>query len=182
MIPDVPAPDLDAWVPEATLAVSHVRRSPAPADRLWQAARGVNLDDTRLLGRLVRWRIPGVPPGATFEELFRSPPFVVLDQGELTLLSGIVGRIWTLRRDYPHLSDPDEFRAWSRPGTARVLFANWVTPSKDDGSLLRSETRVEAFGVQGRLGVTSVRPLIRAFHNLIATDAMAVALRRADLT
>ncbi len=41
-------------------------------------------------------------------------------------MSGIVGRIWTLRRDYPELRDPEEFRAWSTPGTARVVFANWI--------------------------------------------------------
>jgi hypothetical protein len=181
MIPDMPAPDLDAWVPEASLSVSHARRSAAPAGVMWRAAREVKLDDTRLLGRLVRWRIPGVPSATSFEGLFRSPPFAVLEEAELFLLSGIVGRIWTLRRDYPQLSDPDEFRTWHRPGTARVLFANWVQGSEDSGSVLCSETRVQAFGVQGRLGLASVRPLIRGFHSLITTDAMAAALRRAEV-
>jgi hypothetical protein len=96
-----------------------------------------------MLGRLVRWRIPGTPADISFDEMFRRPPFLVLDeQPEQALISGLVGRIWTLRRDYPQLTDPEEFRRWSTPGTARVLFANWI----EDGALV-SETRVEGFGV-----------------------------------
>jgi hypothetical protein len=180
MIPKMPSPDLDAWLPEPALTVSHARHSAAPAQSTWRAAREVSLADTRLLGRLVRWRIPGVPADATFEGVLRSPPFAVLEEAELALLSGVVGRIWTLRRDYPELADPEEFRRWRRAGTARVLFANWVQDGEGNGSVLRSETRVQAFGRQGRLGLAGVRPLIRGFNHLIATDAMAVALRRAE--
>ncbi len=138
------------------------------------------MSDTSLLGRLVRWRIPGVTPETGFDELFRNPPFTVLDQGELALVSGLVGRIWTLRRDYPQLSGAEEFRSWSEPGTARVLFANWAEPASPSGAMLRSETRLEAFGVQGRIGLASVRPLIRGFQNLVWSDAMAAAVRRAE--
>jgi hypothetical protein len=173
-------PELEAWIPRPALRVSHQRISTAPPDLLWRSARELRLADARLLGRLVRWRIPGVPSGASFEELFRSAPFTVLEESELSLLSGIVGRIWTLRRDYPALESPEEFRAWSQPGTARVLFANWVEAGPAGENVLSSETRIEPFGVQGRLGVASVRPLIRGFQQLIVTDAMAIALRRAE--
>ena len=173
-------PDLDAWLPRAGLCVSHRRQSTAAPDELWHSARSVRLRDTRLLGRLVRWRIPGTPADTTFDALFRDAPFAVLEEGELSLLSGIVGRIWTLRRDYPQLTSAAEFRDWSEPGTARVLFANWVEELPAGGSVLRSETRVEPFGAQGRIGLAGVRPLIRAFQQLIGTDAMGVAVRSAE--
>src|SRR6202022_4662251 len=95
----------------------------------WEAAQSVRVRDTRMLGRLVRWRIPGVPKDAPFDELFRSAPFTVLCEDDGVLVSGLVGRIWTLRRDYPKLTGVEEFRSWSEPGTARVLFANWVEPA-----------------------------------------------------
>jgi hypothetical protein len=167
-------------VPDPALLVRHSRASSAPRERLWEAARTVRLEDTRRLGRLVRWRIPGTPADIAFDELFRRPPFLVLEESEEALVSGIVGRIWTLRRDYPALESPEEFRAWSQPGTARVLFANWVEAGPAGENVLSSETRIEPFGVQGRLGVASVRPLIRGFQQLIVTDAMAIALRRAE--
>jgi hypothetical protein len=61
-----------------------------------------------------------------------------------------------------------------------VLFANWVAEDAERGASLHSETRVEAFGVQGRIGLASVRPLIRGFQQLIWSDAMAAAVRRAE--
>ena len=136
----------------------------------------MRLRDTRMLGRLVRWRIPGLAPDLAFDQMFRAPPFVVLsEEPGRALVSGLVGRIWTLRRDYPELRDPEEFRAWSTPGTARVVFANWI-----EEDALVSETRVDAIGVQGRLGVRAVRPLIRAFQNLIGSDGIAASVRLAE--
>lgn len=173
------APDLDAWLPEAAVRVAHRALADADPEHLWAAARETRLSDTRVLGRLIRWRIPGIAADTAFGELFCQPPFVVLEQGELWLLSGIVGRIWTIRRDYPQLVEPEEFRAWSRPGTVRVLFANWVERAPGEGVALCSETRVQAFGAQARIGLASLRPLIGGFQPLIRTDAMAVALRAA---
>jgi hypothetical protein len=175
------SPDLDTWLPDPALRVAHRRASSAPPERVWEAARAVRLSDTRMLGRLIRWRIPGTPADVTFDELFRSPPFIVLaDEDGRRLVSGLVGRIWTLRRDYPQLTDPGQFRDWSEPGTARVLFANWVEPSADGGAAVASETRVAAIGVQGLVGVAAVRPLVRAFQPLIGNDAMEAVVRRAE--
>jgi len=173
-------PDLDAWLPAPALQVSHRRAAGATEAALWEAARGVRLADTRTLGRLVRWRIPGVPADVTYDALFRAPPFAVLFEEERALVSGLVGRIWTLRRDYPALSEPDEFRRWAVPGTARVLYANWVEPAGPDRAALVSETRVGVEDRAGRLGLAAVRPLITAFSSLIGSEALAAAVRRAE--
>ena len=122
-------PDLDHWLAHPTIRVPHRRTASVGEAELWDAARTVRVADTRVLGRLVRWRIPGVPKSIAYDELFRAPPFMVLHEDDRVLVSGLVGRIWTLRRDYPALSGPDEFRSWSEPGTARVVFANWVEPA-----------------------------------------------------
>jgi hypothetical protein len=172
-------PDLDTWLPETTLRVSHRRESTASGEALWQAASAVPLADAGRLGRLIRWRIPGLEHSVTFEALFREPPFIVLDEGEHALVSGLVGRIWTLRRDYPQLESPQAFRDWSQRGTARVVFANWVEEN-DHGAALASEARVQGVGTQGRMGVAAVRPLVRAFQNLVASEGIAAAIRRAE--
>jgi hypothetical protein len=173
-------PQLDAWLPAPAVRVVHRREAIAAPERLWEAAQSLRLSETSLLGRLVRWRIPGVAPETRFDELFRNQPFTILSESRLALVSGLVGRIWTLRRDYPQLQDPHEFLSWSKPGTARVLLANWAEPAPAGGGVLRSETRVEAFGAQGRIGLASVRPLIRGFQGLVWSEAMAAAVRRAD--
>jgi hypothetical protein len=173
-------PNLDQWLAQPAVQIAHRRESSASPDRLWAAAKSVRLADTRLLGRLVRWRIPGTRLETTFDELFRCPPFVVLHEEERVLLSGLVGRIWTLRRDYPKLSQPEEFRSWSRSGTARVLFANWVTETDSGQAVLASESRVDTAGAQGRIGLAAVRPLISTFQNLVGSDGIEAAVRIAE--
>jgi hypothetical protein len=172
------APNLDDWLPKPSIRVSHRRATSASAERLWEAAQTVRLRDARRLGRLVRWRIPGLPPDLKFDEMFRAPPFITLhEEPGRVLVSGLVGRIWTLRRDYPELKDPEEFRTWHTPGTARVLFANWIEEGPTE---IHAEARVEAIGAQGRVGVAAVRPLVRAFGSLISSDGIDIAARRAE--
>ncbi len=173
-------PDLDDWLPDPAIRIAHRRASRAAPTRLWEAARKVRLADAGLLGRLVTWRIPGTRLGVSFDELFRDPPFRVLWEGEDGLVSGLVGRIWTLRRDYPQLSDSEEFQHWSQRGTARVLFANWVVTVDGGGAALMSETRVQAFGAQGRLGLAAVRPLVNAFQSRVGSDGIEAAVRVAE--
>ncbi|MHB8657787.1 MAG: hypothetical protein ACYC91_07495 [Solirubrobacteraceae bacterium] len=173
-------PQLDGWLAKAAIRITHARESTAPPDRLWEAARSVRLCDTALLGRLIRWRIPGTGPLLTFDELFRNPPFLVLEQDQTTLVSGLVGRIWTLRRDYPSLAHPDDFRDWSASGTAKVVFANWLEPMAGGVTKIAAEARVQAVGVQGRLGVAAVSPIISAFQNLIGSEGIAAAVRAAE--
>lgn len=174
-------PDLDNWLPSPALTVAHERTSSASPERLWECARRVRLRDTAVLGRLIRWRIPDTPAEIEFDRMFRSPPFIVLeDDRDGTLVCGLVGRIWTLRRDYPQLEEPDEFRAWAKRGTARVVFANWVAAGDDGRTVLASETRVAPVGRQGSLGVSAVRPLVSAFGHLIGSDGMEAAVRLAE--
>jgi hypothetical protein len=171
---------LDHWLERPTLRICHRRAANVEPAALWAAARSVCLADTRALGRLIRLRIPGVPLGTAFDELFRAPPFRVLYEDDGALLSGLVGRIWTIRRDYPALSGPEEFRRWSARGTVRVLFATWVEPVGDRAAALVSETRVAAVDRRARLGLLAVRPLVAASHNLIGSDGIEAAVARAQ--
>jgi hypothetical protein len=174
-------PDLDRWLADPTLRVVHRRESSASPEQLWGAACAVRLSDTARLGRLVRWRIPGTTPDISFDELFRSPPFIVLDGDQAgALVSGLVGRIWTLRRDYPQLSEPEQFQDWSTSGTVKVLLSNWIEPAEGARTALVSESRVLALGIQGRIGLGLVRPLIAAFGDLIGSDGIGAAVALAE--
>jgi hypothetical protein len=173
------APDLDKWLAKPALRVVHHRESSVSATELWRAAQEVRLSDTTVLARLVRWRIPGLPRNLGYDDLFRQQPFTVLEEGEYALVSGLVGRIWTLRRDYPELGSPQEFADWSKSGTARVVIASWAQ-ERDGGSVLTAEARVEPVGAQGRLGVAAVRPVVRAFQNLVGSEGISAAVRRAE--
>ena len=172
--------ELDAWLPDPAVRTHHRRTARATPDELWSAASGVRLADTRTLGRLVRWRIPGTPADLRFRELFAVYPFVVLAEGDGFSVSGLCGRIWTLARDYPRLSGPDEFAHWDHSGTVRVLFGHWVTDDGDGRSTIVSEARVEPVDTRAALRLRAVWAVVGRFERLIGAEPLPVAVRRAE--
>jgi hypothetical protein len=174
----VPPVDLDHWLADSSVRTSHRRESSAGEDELWASAGTVRLRDCRILGRLIRARIPGLRASLTFDELFRNDPFNLLEEGPAYSLSGLCGRIWTLRRDFTLLSRPAEFLAWHEPGTVRVLFAHWAEATAD-GSALVSEVRIGAVDRRAGLHVRELQPFIAAFEGLVAVEPLSVAVRRA---
>jgi hypothetical protein len=129
-------PDLDRWLSEPAVRTAHRRESSAAAEAVWRAAATVRLRDARLLGRLVALRISGTEPDMTFASMFRSPPFVLLEDGPAFALSGLCGRIWTVR-----------------------------------GELGRRAARY----------MRAFEPFIAAFQGLVGREALALAVRRAEL-
>jgi hypothetical protein len=171
--------DLDAWLPEPAIRTCHRRAAAAPAAELWDAAGALRVDATGPLGRIVGWRIPGLPPGETFRGLFAAPPFTVLAEGERWSVSGLVGRIWTLRRDYPRIAHAEAFASWSRSGTVRVLFAHWVV-EQDGGSALLSEARVAPVDRGAALRLRALWTVVGPWERLIGGEALARATRMAE--
>ena len=159
------------------MRTNHRRSSELGPEDLWRRATEVRLRDTRSLGRLVRWRIPGLRQDMTCHELFRGYPFVVLEEDERLLVAGLCGRIWTLARDYPRLESADEFRDWSEPGTVRVAFAHWVEPRDDGGADLVSEARVEPVDRSAALRMRALWTVIGRFERLVGGEALALAAR-----
>jgi hypothetical protein len=172
--------ELDAWLPDPAVRTRHRQVAAAGADTLWAAAAAVRLDETRTIGRLVRWRIPGTPAGETFRELLGRYPFTVLAEGDGWSVSGLCGRIWTMKRDYPRLRGAEDFRAWREPGTVRVLFAHWVEPAGAGHHALVSEARVAPVDRRGRLALRSLWVAVGAFERLIGAEPLALAVRRAQ--
>jgi hypothetical protein len=174
-------PDLDRWIADPQIRTRHRRVSAAGPDELWAAANAVRLDQTGTIGRLVRWRIPGVPWSQTFAGMLASDPFVVLDAGEHHAVSGLCGRIWTVARDYPELSGPDAFLAWDEPRTVRVVLAHWVQRDPDSGgTAIVSEARVAP---TDRLASARLRALwivVGPFERLIGAEPLALAVKAAE--
>jgi hypothetical protein len=171
---------LDDWLPDPQVRTRHRRAVAADPDALWHAAESVRVCDTPILGRAVRWRIPGTPSDSAYRDLFRSYPFTVLDEGERWSASGLAGRIWTLRRDYPHLHGADDFLDWDRPGTVRVLFAHWVEEGRGRGPALVSETRVKPVDRRAALLLRATWAATGQLERLIGGEALRVAARRAE--
>ena len=171
---------LDDWLPEPQVRTRHERTAKATPDGLWRAAETVQVCDAPVLGRIVRWRIPGTPRDMPFREMFQRYPFTVLAEGERWTASGLCGRIWTLQRDYPRIDSAEDFLAWDRPGTVRVLFAHWIEPASDGQAAIVSESRVQAVDRRAGLRLRALWTLIGRFERLIGAEALGVAASRAE--
>jgi len=171
--------DLDLWLPEPAVRTRHRRVARAAPEDLWAAASEVRLEQTRTLGRLVRWRIPGTTADQTYRGVLSSEPFTVLAEGERWSISGLVGRIWTVQRDYPRLADAEAFRTWDQPGTVRVLMAHWVQDT-GDGSALVSETRVRPVDRRAGLRLRALWSVIGHFERLIGAEPLRLAAAAAE--
>jgi len=172
--------ELDQWLPDPVIRSRHRRAADATPEALWEAAKTVRLEETRRLGRLVGWRIPGVEGSQTYHELFRAYPFNVLDESKDRLVSGLCGRIWTLARDYPRLNGPEAFADWDEGGTVRVAFAHGVSQLADGRAELWSEARVQPVDTSARLRLKAVWAVVGPFERLVGAEPLALAVRRAE--
>jgi hypothetical protein len=175
----MPLVDLDDWLAEPQVRSRHRLESAAEPAALWRAAQEVRLDETRSLGRLVRWRIPDTPADLRFAELLARYPFAVLDEGPQWSVSGLCGPIWTLARDYGTLEDAEDFHEWDRPGTVRVVFGHWVEESAE-GSAIVSEARVDPVDRFARLQLRALWLLVRRFERVIGAEPLPLAVARAE--
>jgi hypothetical protein len=171
---------LDCWLASPTVRIHHERTAKADADSLWAAAGRVRLRDTRRLGRLVRWRIPGLDPRLTYHDLFRSYPFVVLEEDDRLLISGMAGRIWTLARDYPRLERPEDFETWDARATVRVIFGHWVRDTGGGAAELVSEAWVEPVDRVAAIRLRALWSVLGPFQRLVGVEPLTLAARAAE--
>ena len=171
---------MDQWLPDYSVRTYHQRAATAEQDALWSAATSIRLADTRRLGKLVTWRIPGLHGSQTYHEVLRDYPFTVLEETGDTLVSGLCGKIWTLARDYPELADADAFASWDEPGTVRVAFAHWARELDDGRAALFSEARVQPVDTTARLRLKAIWAVLGPFERLVGAEPLELAARRAQ--
>jgi hypothetical protein len=172
--------DLDAWLPDPQVRTRHRRSAEAEAENLWHAAESVRLRDAPTLGRAVRWRIPGTSPDLSFRDLFRQYPFAVIAEGADWSISGMCGRIWTLRRDYPRIEGAEDFMSWDERGTDRVLLAHWIEPDGPGRSALVSEARIKPVDRRAGFRTRALWAVVGHFERLIGGEVLRIAAQRAE--
>jgi hypothetical protein len=170
---------LDDWLPQYAVRTYHRRAAATSPPALWAEATRIRLADTRRLGKLVSWRIPGVHDAQTYHELFRAYPFTVLHESATELISGLCGKIWTLARDYPRLATAQEFADYDERGTVRVAFAHWVTETPG-GAELHSEARVAPVDTHARVRLKAIWTVLGPFERLVGAEPLELAVHRAE--
>ncbi|MBW3573065.1 MAG: hypothetical protein KY467_18365 [Gemmatimonadetes bacterium] len=180
---------IDDHLPAADFAERHALRVHAPPERVYAAARRLDLGGSLLVRTLFALRsLPGVfarrsgrgerALGLTMEDLLRSG-FVLLDERpphEFVL--GLVGRFWTPAGGIERI-DPAEFAVFARPGMAVAAWNFTVLPT-DQGSLLATETRVRCTDNAARRSFARYWRVVRPFSGLIRMEALRAIRRTAE--
>ena len=128
----------------------------------------------------MRWRIPGTSSDLLFRDLFRQYPFTVIAEGTRWSVSGMCGRIWTIRRDYPRIEGADDFLTWEERGTVRVLLAHWIERDGPGQNAIVSEARIKPVNGQAGLRLRALWAVVGHFERLIGGEALRIAARRAE--
>jgi hypothetical protein len=172
---------LDNWLPKHNVRMRYARTSSASPAELWQAASEITLSDTGRMRRLIGWRLGkhAPPSDTTYRDLFRSGIFTLLEEGERFSVSGVAGRIWAPSGDYASFESGDEYREWSRPGTAKVAVMTAVH-EHEKGSEIVSESRVFVDGRRARILFRGFWSVVAPFGRYIGSDVLAAAVKRAE--
>jgi hypothetical protein len=116
----------------------------------------------------------------SFRDLFREYPFAVIAEGTHWSVSGMCGRIWTLRRDYPRIEGADEFLAWQELGTVRVVLAHWTERDGPGRNSLVSEARIKPVDGQARLRLRALWAIVGHFERFIGSEVLRAAVGDAE--
>ena len=180
------APPLIAgWLePGASQMSRHQVDVHAPPDRVYEAALGVSLRNMPVVRLLFRLR--GIPyrHEMTLREFFSTRPFLILEEtSPHEIVFGVAGstppRKRTSRSGGRPPSTPDEFRAYTEDGAIRVVTNFRVRPTPT-GSILSTETWVEAFGPEAKRGFRMYWTVIGPFSGLIRRMFLEAAKQRAE--
>lgn len=148
---------LDEFLPDYDVNEIHSTRVAAPPDAVMATVRSltarevpviVGLMALRSLPARLRGRRPRAREGPILEGFLRGG-FVTLADRPHELVVGGVGRFWRASAEVRRVS-ADEFAAFREPGYAKTAFNMHAQPSPGGGTLLTTETRIQATDEQAR--------------------------------
>jgi hypothetical protein len=152
----VPVP-LDEFLPDYDVNEVHSTRVAASPDAVMAALRSLTARDVPLLVALMALRsLPALltgrrrrRPRGTIVEGFLKGGFVTLAERPHELVVGAVGRFWLSSAEVRRVSAA-EFAAFREPGYARAAFNMHAEPAPGGGTLLTTETRIQATDDEAR--------------------------------
>jgi hypothetical protein len=142
---------LDEFLPDYDVNEVHSTRVAAPPDAVMAALRSLTASEVPLLVGLMAVRsLPALlrgrrrrRPSGTILEGFVRGGFVALAERPHELVVGAVGRFWLASAEVRHVSAAD-FAGFSEPGYAKAAFNMQAEAAPGGGTLLTTETRIQA--------------------------------------
>jgi hypothetical protein len=175
---------LDDWLPDHHASTHHARRSAAAPERLWEAARTVQVRETRTLRPIIGWRMGRYAPAgdASLNDVLARHPFVLLAEAGMVSVSGLAGRLWALGDTFVRFDGPEAFREWREAGHCKVAVRHEVVADGGGGSAILSDVRIWCTDRRAQLRFRPYWAFIGPFSHFVGSELLAAATRRAERT
>lgn len=106
--------------------------------------------------------------------------FILLDEGPLEMVVGVIGRFWQIAASVVPLAGPADFAAFDREGYAKGIMNFTVEPLGPGRTRLRTETRVLPLGRDAARKFRLYWLFVRPGSGLIRWIWLAAIKRRAE--
>lgn len=178
---------LDDFLPVYHFHELHTAVIQAPPARVYRAIRDVTPGEIRWLPQLLWMRSPRGPLTANEKVLYRKPILDLATRGGFVMLAnappqelvvGTIGQFWSGRS--LAVRSPREFRAFRRPGWARVAMNFRVVPLRDGSSKVTTETRIVATDAAARRKFGAYWRTIYPGSAIIRREWLGAIERRAE--
>lgn len=158
-------PHVGRLLPDCEVHSVHTARISAGPDKVYEAARRLDMSSSRLIRVLFRLR--GMPPAAlTAEGLERIRFKLLVEDPPRAFVLGIVGQFW---KPSGRLVDFDagRFTALNVPDGAKAVWSFDVTPVSGTETVLRTTTRVSCGSEASRRSFRRYWRVVGPFSTLI---------------
>jgi hypothetical protein len=137
--------------------------------------------ETVSLRPLIAWRLGRHAPRADepFAAVFARHPFHLLAEDGWGSVSGLGGKLWSLRGDYARFASPEAYREWAPGGTCKAALRNEVR-EHGAGSEIVSEARVWCTSPGAWRRFRPYWAFVGPFSGFIGGELLLAAVRRAE--
>lgn len=169
---------IDHYLPHYDINARYEIEIRAPLLGVYEAARTLDLKDSRITRALFRLR--GLPEANLALEGMLKWGFILLaDEPEREIVLGLIGRFW-VRSPRIQSVPAEAFIGFNQPGLAKAAM-NLAFIQKEDGIVrLTTETRVFCLGADSRRSFRRYWFLIGPFSGLIRREWLRLIKRRAE--
>lgn len=181
---------IDEFLPEFHAVERHEISVAAPIERVFGAARSLDLSESRV----IRWlfALRGLPqllagrrgreaPRWTLDALLESGFILLGEDPPREILLGVVGKFWTLAGRLEGL-DAEGFRRFDQPGFAKAAWNFSLAESSPGETRLKTETRVLCLDAAARRQFSAYWLVVRPFSGWTRREALRVIKRAAEST
>ena len=169
---------IDGFMPEFDFSEKHEIEILAPAEKVFDKVKSVDICDSAI----VRWlfRLRGLPTEGFALERSNEINFITLGElGHEELVLGIIGKFWTPTGRLQKF-DPKDFIEFDTEGFAKATWNFSVEEVAIEKTLLATETRIKALDESSRTKFGFYWTFVKPFSGLVRTEMLSIVKQNCE--